>query len=318
MIKAVVLGAGGFIGHNLCKRLKQEGYHVTGVDLKHNEFESVVADEFHLIDLRDLDKVRELFNREVDEVYQLAADMGGAGYVFTGEHDADIMQNSARINLNVLEVLKNKTARIFYASSACIYPEENQQDPENPQCAEETAYPANPDSEYGWEKLFSERLFQSYARNYSMDIRIARLHNVYGPYGIYDGGKEKAPAALCRKVISADENGFIELWGDGKQTRSFMYIDDCLEGIIRLMRSNCTQVVNIGSDELVSIDELAQLIITIGGKSITIKHVHGPQGVRGRCSSNEMLRTELGWAPSTKLSDGIRKLYHWIDSDLNS
>lgn len=310
---ALVAGAGGFIGSHLVKRLKKEGFWVRGVDLKYPEFSKTAADDFVIGDLRDPYFCRSVIDMRFDEVYQLAADMGGAGYVFTGENDADIMHNSALINLNILDACyKRNIKRIFYSSSACIYPKHNQMDPENPKCAEDSAYPAAPDSEYGWEKLFSERLYLSYHRNYGLEVRIARYHNIFGPEGTWRGGREKAPAAICRKVAMAPDGGEIEIWGDGKQTRSFLYIDECLEGTIRLMRSDFTGPVNIGSEEMVTIDQLAQMIIEISGKKLSIKHVPGPQGVRGRNSDNRLLREKLGWAPSLPLRRGLEITYAWI------
>lgn len=312
MKRALVCGAGGFIGGHLAKRLKKEGYWVRGVDLKHHEFCPTAADEFIIGDLRDPQVVREVV-QDVEEVYQLAADMGGAGYIFTGEHDACVMHNSATINLNVLEAGRLAgVRRFFYSSSACIYPEFNQRDPDNPNCAEDSAYPAQPDSEYGWEKLFSERLYLSYARNYGTVVRIARFHNIFGPEGTWCGGREKAPAALCRKVAEAEEGGEIEIWGDGEQTRSFLYIDECLEGVRRLMESDFTGPVNIGSDEMVTINRLAGLAMQIAGRELAVRHVPGPLGVRGRNSDNRLIRERLGWAPTAPLSAGLEKTYEWV------
>lgn len=310
-MRALVNGAGGFIGHHLVKKLKAEGYWVRGVDLKWPEFEDSRADEFIIGDLRSPDFCLEAA-AGMDEIYQLAADMGGAGYVFTGDNDANIMHNSAMINLNMLEACRlQQVKKIFYSSSACIYPAYNQNDPQNPICSEESAYPAEPDSEYGWEKLFSERLYQAYQRNYEINIRIARFHNIFGPLGAWCGGKEKAPAALCRKVALA-ANGEIEIWGDGKQSRTFLYIDECVEGIIRLMRSEFSGPVNIGSEEMISIMELAQMIIGISGKDLSVKCIPGPQGVRGRTSDNRLLREKLSWEPKQPLREGIEKTYAWI------
>lgn len=317
MKKALVCGAGGFIGSHLVKRLKEEGYWTRGVDLKFPEFSPTVADDFLIADLRDQNVVRSVIDQRFDEVYQLAADMGGAGFVFTGENDADILHNSASINLNMTDAcLKRNIKRVFYSSSACMYPEHNQLDPDNPKCDENSAYPADPDSEYGWEKLFSERLYLAYTRNYGMEVRIARYHNIFGPEGTWTGGREKAPAALCRKVASATDGGEIEIWGDGKQTRSFLYIDECVEGTVRLMRSSFTGPVNIGSEEMIAINDFAKMIIRISGKSLAIRNVHGPEGVRGRNSDNALIRNELGWAPSSSLEEGIRKTYQWIDGQL--
>jgi nucleoside-diphosphate-sugar epimerase len=314
MRTALVLGAGGFIGSHLARRLKSEGYFVRGVDLKLPEFSTTAADEFILGDLREQRLCREVVDRHFDEVYQLAADMGGAGYIFTGEHDADVMHNSATINLNVLHAAHSRNnKRIFYSSSACMYPEYNQLDPDNPNCAESSAYPAAPDSEYGWEKLFSERLYLAYGRNHGMEPRIARYHNIFGPEGAWNDGKEKAPAAVCRKVAMAPDGGEVEIWGDGKQTRSFLYVDECLTGTTRLMRSDFTGPVNIGSDEMVTIDRLVDIVGGIAGKTLATRHIDGPVGVRGRNSDNRLIREKLGWAPSTVLADGLRPTYEWIN-----
>jgi GDP-D-mannose 3',5'-epimerase len=313
----LVNGAGGFIGSHLVKRLKQEGCWVRGVDLKNPEFSSSAADDFILGDLRRPEVCLKIFDREFDEVYQLAADMGGAGYVFTGENDADIMHNSAMINLNMLEFgAKGKIKKIFYSSSACIYPEFNQLDPDNPKCNESSAYPAQPDSEYGWEKLFSERLYFAFHRNYGVDIRVARFHNIFGPEGSWKGGKEKAPAAICRKVAEAKDGSEIEIWGDGLQTRSFLYIDECLEGVLRLMDSNFYGPVNIGSDEMVTINKLAEMVIGISGKKLNIKHISGPLGVRGRNSDNTLIQEKIGWAPDSPLEEGLKKTYTWINGQV--
>ena len=314
----LVCGAGGFIGGHLVKRLKQEGCWVKGVDLKENEFGNMYADEFIIGDLRDPRLCKSLFDRKYDEIYQLAADMGGAGYIFTGEHDADVMHNSATINLNMLyEACINKVPKMFYSSSACIYPEYNQMDPDNPKCSEDSAYPAAPDSEYGWEKLFSERLYFSFHRNYGINVKVARFHNIFGPMGTWQGGKEKAPAAICRKVAAVEECGEIEIWGDGKQTRSFLYIDECLEGIRRLMESDFSGPVNIGSEEMVTIDQLATITSEIAGKKITLKHIEGPLGVRGRNSDNRLIKEKLGWAPSQPLKIGMEKTYQWINEQMS-
>lgn len=311
--QVLVCGAGGFIGSHLVQRLKAEGCWVRGVDLKYPEFSPTRADDFLIGDLRDPGTCRAALDRRFDEVYQLAADMGGAGFVFTGENDADIMHNSALINLNVLEAChRRNTKRIFYSSSACMYPAYNQEDPENPNCVEDSAYPAAPDSEYGWEKLFSERLYLAFARNHGIEARIARYHNIFGPEGTWQGGREKAPAALCRKVALAEEDGEIEIWGDGRQTRSFLYVDECLEGTIRLTRSDWTGPVNLGSEERVTIDGLARMIAGIAGKRIRIRHVPGPLGVRGRNSDNRLIRQRLGWAPTEPLEVGLRRTYPWI------
>jgi GDP-D-mannose 3', 5'-epimerase len=311
---ALVCGAGGFIGHHLVKRLKREGFWIRGTDLKFPRFSATDADDFVIGDLRDFYFARQVIDRRFDEIYQLAADMGGAGYIFTGEHDADVMHNSATINLNVLHAAQHRNnKRIFYSSSACMYPEDNQLDPDNPNCAEESAYPAAPDSEYGWEKLFSERLYLAYGRNYGMDVRIARYHNIFGPEGSWNDGKEKAPAAVCRKVAMAPNGGEVEIWGDGKQTRSFLYIDECLEGTLRLTRSDFTGPVNIGSNEMVTIDRLVDIVAEIGGKKIRKRHIDGPTGVRGRNSDNRLIRAKLNWSPSTILADGLRPTYEWIN-----
>jgi nucleoside-diphosphate-sugar epimerase len=314
MKNALVCGAGGFIGSHLVRRLKGEGFWVRAIDLKYPEFSETEADDFIVADLRDAENCRDAVDRRFDEVYQLAADMGGAGYIFTGENDADIMHNSAMINLNILEACKNRNIkRIFYSSSACMYPDHNQMDPTAPVTREDSAYPANPDSEYGWEKLFSERLYLAYNRNYGMQPRVARYHNIFGPEGTWTGGKEKAPAALCRKVAEARDGDAIEIWGDGEQTRSFLYIDECLEGTIRLTRSGFAGPVNIGSEEMVSINQLAGLVMDIAGKTLGIEHIAGPLGVRGRNSHNELIQKMLGWKPSRSLREGLEKLYPWIE-----
>jgi len=336
MKTALVLGAGGFIGSHMVKRLRKDGYWVRGVDLKAPEFSETEANEFVYGDLRDVDFVRRVlqykgeqgnFYNEIpyrmiesfDEIYQFAADMGGAGFVFTGENDADIMHNSVSINLNVLEEQRkfndrydvNKT-KIFYSGSACMYPEHNQLDPNNPDCREESAYPADPDSEYGWEKLFSERLYFAYSRNHGIPVRIARYHNIYGPEGTWNGGREKAPAAICRKVANAEDGGTIEVWGDGEQTRSFLYIDECIEATRRLMDSDFIGPVNIGSEEMVTINELVDIAANVSNKTIEKKHIDGPLGVRGRNSNNDLIREKLDWDYSMSLEEGIRKTYNWI------
>lgn len=310
---ALVCGAGGFIGGHLVRRLKGEGFWVRGADLKFNEFSETDADDFVIGDLREQDFVRSVIDRRFDEVYQLAADMGGAGYIFTGENDANVMHNSATINLNILDTChKRNIKRVFYSSSACIYPEHNQLDPNNPNCSEDSAYPANPDSEYGWEKLFSERLYFAYNRNHAMQCRVARYHNIFGPEGTWDGGKEKAPAAMCRKVAQAEDGGSIEVWGDGLQTRSFLFVDECIEGTVRLLRSDFEGPVNIGSEEMVTINQLAELAITLSGKDIKINNVPGPLGVRGRNSDNRLIRQMLDWEPKQPLRDGMQTTYEWI------
>jgi nucleoside-diphosphate-sugar epimerase len=340
MKTALVLGAGGFIGSHMVKRLKSEGYWVRGVDLKYPEFSKTAADEFVIADLRDPELVKKIvcftgilgnfyqnipdkFSKPFDEIYQFAADMGGAGYILTGEHDADVMHNSATINLNVLNAVqklnnlvgKNKT-KIFYSSSACVYPEFNQIDPNNPNCEESSAYPAQPDSEYGWEKLFSERLYFAYNRNYNIPVRVARFHNIFGPEGTWRGGKEKAPAAICRKVAETSNNGEIEVWGDGEQTRSFLYIDECIEAVRRLVQSDFIGPVNIGSEEMVTIKKLVEITSKIAGKKINIKYIDGPTGVRGRNSDNALIRNKLSWDYKQPLENGIAKTYEWISGQL--
>ena len=311
---ALVCGAGGFIGSHLVKQLVNEGFWVRGVDLKYPEFSKTLADDFIIGDLRDPGLCDSILDKPFDEVYQLAADMGGAGYIFTGEHDADVMHNSATINLNMLYYgQKANIKKVFYSSSACIYPEYNQMDPDNPKCSEETAYPAQPDSEYGWEKLFSERLYFSYQRNYGMNVKVARFHNIFGPEGVWNNGKEKAPAAICRKVAEANEGDEIEIWGDGKQTRSFLFIDECLEAIRKLMdNKDFDGPVNIGSEEMVTINQLAEIVMNIAKKKLTLKHMDGPLGVRGRNSDNKLIKKKLGWAPSLPLKSGLEKTYFWI------
>ena len=318
MKKVLVNGAGGFIGGHLVKRLKRDGYWVRAVDIKEHEYATSAADEFILGDLRDQRVVEDVVEG-IEEVYQLAADMGGAGYIFSGDHDADVMHNSATINLNTLEFGRKAGVRkFFYSSSACIYPEYNQRDPDNPKCNEESAYPAAPDSEYGWEKLFSERLYLAYHRNWGVDVRVARFHNIFGPEGTWTGGKEKAPAAMCRKIAAAEPSGEIEIWGDGLQTRSFLFIDECVEAVQRLMASDFTGPVNIGSEEMISINGLAAMIMDIAGKHPGIKHIPGPLGVRGRNSDNRLIRERLDWAPSQSLREGIAKTYEWIDLQVNA
>jgi GDP-D-mannose 3', 5'-epimerase len=320
MKRVLVCGAGGFIGGHLISRLKKEGCWIRGVDVKDHEFKITDADDFILGDLRDQAVCKKIMSDyRFDEIYQLAADMGGAGYLFTGEHDAEVMHNSATINLNIVEIARlNNAGRIFYPSSACIYPVFNQNDPDNPKCSEDSAYPAAPDSEYGWEKLFGERLYLSYYRNYGMKIRIARFHNIFGPYGTWKGGRDKAPLSLCRKVAETVSGGTIEVWGDGKQTRSFLYIDECVEGILRLTRSDFTGPVNIGSEEMVSINRLAEMVIGISGKNVGIKNVRGPQGVRGRNSDNRLIREKLGWEPKQPLQEGLEKTYLWVSEQVKA
>ncbi len=322
MKSILVLGGGGFIGGHISKRLYDEGNFVRVVDIKEHEYLKDFCSEFMIGDLRDPFVTNDVLFLEnsngFDEVYQLAADMGGAGYINTGDNDADVMYNSTLINLNVLDnAIRMGVKKIFYSSSACVYPEHNQLDANNPNCEESSAYPANPDSEYGWEKLYAERLYQTYHRNYNLDIRIARFHNIFGPYGTYDGGKEKVPAALCRKVSQCLDGGSIDVWGDGSQTRSFLYIDECVEGVLRLMNSSYIHPINIGSEEMISINNLAQYIIDISGKEVYINNVDGPQGVRGRNSDNRLIENVLGWKPTEQLYTGLIKTYNWIESEIN-
>jgi GDP-D-mannose 3', 5'-epimerase len=351
MKRALVLGAGGFIGNHLVNRLKKEGYWVRGVDLKTPEFSKSIADEFIVGDLTRYSFTRRVvefssfysqsgkqYCEQFDEIYQLAADMGGAGYIFSGDNDANVMQNSASINLNILKAVTDLNkfvssdwyinsricpftylhTKIFYSSSACMYPEHNQLDPDNPNCAEDSAYPANPDSEYGWEKLFSERLYLSYNRNFDIPVRIARFHNIYGPLGTWNGGKEKAPAAICRKVLLSDDSGEIEIWGDGSQTRSFLYIDECIEGIMRLMASEFSGPVNIGSEEMVTINQLVDCAEKVGNKKLKrVYKLDAPLGVRGRNSDNRLIKEKIGWEPSFPLINGIEKTYNWISKQIN-
>jgi len=318
MKKKLVLGAGGFIGSHLVSRLKLEGHYVIGADLKHPDYSQSMADEFFIGDLRDYSFVSEVISEGIDELYQLAADMGGAGYIFTGEHDADIMHNSIQINLNVAKLAVERNVKaLFYSSSACIYPEYNQLDPNNPKCSEDSAYPAAPDSEYGWEKLFSERLYLSYKRNYGLNVKIARFHNVYGERGIWNNGKEKAPAALCRKVALAKKGESVEIWGDGNQTRSFLYINDCMDAVTKLIRSDLTGPYNIGSEEMISINEYAHLIASIADKKVVLMNIPGPEGVRGRSSDNNLINKDLNWVPKYDLKSGTTILYNWIESQIN-
>ncbi len=319
MKKALVCGAGGFIGGHLVNRLKKEGYWVRGVDLKENEYGNMNADEFIVGDLRDPILVKDVVTADLDEIYQLAADMGGAGFVFTGDNDADIMHNSVLCNLNVLEETKIKgVQKIFYSSSACMYPEYNQMDPDNPKCSEDSAYPAAPDSEYGWEKLFSERLYLTYQRNHGIQVRIARFHNIFGPLGTWEGGREKAPAALCRKVAETEDGGTIEVWGDGLQTRSFLIVDECVEGVRRLMQSDFSEPVNIGSEEMISINDFAKMVVEISGKNISLKNIDGPLGVRGRNSDNKLIQEKLSWSPSIPLKEGTKRTYEWIREQIKN
>ena len=332
MKKAVVLGGGGFIGGHLAKKLKDNGYFVRIADIKNHEFwkHEEICNEFIKCDLTEYSSVQNVIDNDIDELYQLAADMGGAGYIFTGDNDANVMHNSALINLHVAKesVLKN-VKKIFYSSSACMYPEHNQLDPENPNCVETSAYPANPDSEYGWEKLFSERLYLSFNRNYNLNVRIARFHNIFGPQGTWTGGKEKAPAAMLRKVSESFDGDFIEVWGDGKQTRSFLHVDECVEAVLRLMNSDFRGPVNIGSEEMVSINQLAQMAIDISKKDLKIMNLHGkdffekygfkcPTGVRGRNSDNKLYQEKIGWSVSMSLFDGMKSTYDWINNQVNN
>ena len=315
MKKVLVCGAGGFIGGHLVTSLKEKGYYVIGADIKQHEYKTTDADEFYQYDLREQDLVRKLVTPDIDAIYQLAADMGGAGYVFTGVNDANIMHNSALINLNILEAMvKNGIKNVFYSSSACMYPSHNQEDPSNPLLSEESAYPANPDSEYGWEKLFSERVFLAFAKNYGIRARVARFHNIFGPLGSWKDGKEKAPAALCRKVASS--TGEVEVWGPGVQTRSFLFIEECIEGIHRIMESDCNFPLNLGSERMISINDLALLVAQIANKDITIKNIPGPMGVMGRNSHNKLIKETIGWAPGDKLEYGLEKTYAWISEQL--
>lgn len=312
----LVCGAGGFIGGHLVTSLKQQGHYVIGADIKEHEYKFTDADEFHVMDLREQANVRQLISNDIDTIYQLAADMGGAGYIFTGENDAHIMHNSAMINLNVAEEMVRKGVKnVFYTSSACIYPSHNQEDPANPLLSEESAYPANPDSEYGWEKLFSERMWMSFARNYNLRVRIARLHNIFGPLGSWNNGKEKAPAALCRKI--ANSTGEVEVWGPGIQTRSFLYIEECIKGIHHIQNSNCGIPLNLGSERMISINDLVQLISTIANKSITIKNIPGPLGVMGRNSHNALIQQVINWQPAENLEYGLEQTYQWITEQIN-
>jgi len=332
MKKILILGGGGFIGGHLAKKMKNKNYYVRVADIKNHEYFKIeeICDDFILGDLRDPLFVKKVFeiDEKWDEVYQLAADMGGAGYIFTGENDAAVMHNSALINLNVVNESVNKANKIFYSSSACMYPEHNQIDTDSPNCEESSAYPANPDSEYGWEKLFSERLYLAYNRNYGLNVRIARFHNIFGPMGTWNGGKEKAPAAMCRKVAECKDGDEIEVWGDGLQTRSFLYIDECLEAIDKFMESDFIGPVNIGSEEIISINDLAKMVIKISGKKIDIHNIYGdefikkykfkcPQGVRGRRSDNKLFFNKIGWSVSEPLINGIEKNYNWVNFQLN-
>jgi GDP-D-mannose 3',5'-epimerase len=318
-MKVLVTGAGGFIGYHLVKELKSLGHYVIGADIKNPRFGETHADEFYLYDLRDPTLVEKLITSDLDEVYQLAADMGGTGYIGIGEHDADIMHNSALINLNIVhECAKKKIKKILYTSSACVYPEFNQEDPNNPNCEESTAYPAQPDTEYGWEKLFSERLYASYRKNYGIDTKIVRLHNIYGPYGSWNDGKEKAPAAICRKVAMCPAGGIVEVWGSGEQTRTFLYIDECIKGLLMIMNSNIDQPVNLGSERIITIQDLTYLISKIADKNVVIKNVSGPVGVMGRSSHNQLIEELLNWRPDENLEYGLAHTYNWIKEQVNA
>jgi GDP-D-mannose 3',5'-epimerase len=317
MKKILVCGAGGFIGTHLVEKLKEQGHYVIGADLKRPLYSPTAADEFYNMDLREQENVRRLITSDIDEIYQLAADMGGAGYIFTGEHDADIMHNSCQINLNVLDEMRKKgIKRVFYSSSACMYPSHNQLDPNNPLLSEESAYPANPDSEYGWEKLFSEHLYLSYAKNYGIESRVARFHNIFGPRGSWNNGKEKSPAALCRKVAMCEDGGVIDVWGPGIQTRSFLFIDECIDGMQRIMASDCRVPVNLGSTRMISINNLVYLIAKLAGKTVSIKNVPGPLGVMGRNSDNKLIKEMINWAPDEDLEAGLTKTYAWISEQI--
>jgi len=319
MKTVLICGGAGFIGHHIARKLKSEGHYVVVADIKtRNEYceDNEYCHQYLQLDLCKDDSWAAIHDqfKEFDEVYQLAADMGGAGYIFTGDNDANVMTNSSLVNLHCVQFATKWKAKVFYSSSACMYPSHNQEDPNNPNCKEDSAYPANPDSEYGWEKLFSERLYLAAARNYGLDVRVARFHNIFGPEGIYDGGKEKAPAALCRKVAKSE--GSIEVWGPGTQTRSFLFIDECIEAVQRLMESDFKDPVNIGSDEMISINDLAKMVIEISGKRCIINNIEGPLGVMGRNSDNELIQDKLGWSPSMPLRDGIQKTYEWISNEL--
>lgn len=319
MKKILVTGAGGFIGYHLVKELKSQGHYVIGADLKHPRFANSHADEFYLFDLRDPQKVSKLIASDIDEIYQLAADMGGTGYIGIGIHDADIMHNSALINLNMVhEAAKKGIKKILYTSSACVYPEFNQEDPNDPNCEEHTAYPAQPDTEYGWEKLFSERLYLNYRKNYNIDAKIVRLHNIYGPYGSWNDGKEKAPAAICRKVAECEPGGTVEIWGPGIQTRTFLYIDECIKGLLKLMESDISIPVNLGSERIITIGDLTYLIAEIAKKNVQIKNVDGPVGVMGRSSHNDLIEKLLGWRPDENLEHGLTHTYKWIKEQVDA
>ena len=318
MKRILVCGAGGFIGYHLVKELKQQGHYVIGADLKYPLYDTTQADEFYLYDLRNPQLVERLVTHNLDEIYQLAADMGGTGYIGTGEHDSDIMHNSAMINLNVVhEACKKNIKKILYTSSACVYPERNQEDPDNPVCSEDSVYPAEPDTEYGWEKLFSERLYFAHRKNHNIDAKVVRLHNVFGPQGSWNDGKEKAPAALCRKVAECPDNGIVDIWGPGVQTRSFLYIEECLKGLQMIMASDITQPVNLGSERMISINDLALLIAELADKKLSIRNVDGPVGVMGRTSHNKLIEELLGWRPDENLEYGLEKTYKWIKGQVD-
>ncbi len=317
MKKILVCGGGGFIGTHLVEKLKEQGHYVIAADLQHPLYSETAAAEFYVMDLREQENVRKLITNDIDEIYQLAADMGGAGYIFTGEHDADIMHNSCQINLNVLDsMVKAGVKRVFYSSSACMYPSHNQEDPDNPLLEEDSAYPANPDSEYGWEKLFSERLYMTYAKNYGITARIARFHNIFGPRGSWNNGKEKAPAALCRKVAMCEDGGIIDVWGPGNQTRSFLYIDECVEGMQKIMASDYDKPLNLGSTRMISINQLVFLIAKLNGKNVSIRNIDGPRGVMGRNSDNKLIKETIGWTPDEDLESGLVKTYSWISEQI--
>lgn len=313
MKRALVLGAGGFIGSHMVERLKHNGYWVRAVDRKLPQYSPSSADEWITGDLTQSEVCHRVVTGNIDEIYQLAADMGGAGYIFTGDNDVDIMRNSAAINLNIVsQIIEKSIPKVFYSSSACVYPEYNQMDPDNPVCAEHSAYPAKPDSEYGWEKLFGERLYLALMKNYGTKVHIARYHNIFGPKGAWQGGREKAPAAICRKVAEATNGSYIKIWGDGAQTRSFLYITECLDATLQLMNSAVSGPINIGSEECVTVNELAQMVIDISGKQLDIVNIPGPQGVRGRTSDNTMIRERLGWDATQTLRQGLELTYQWV------
>ena len=319
MKKILVCGAGGFIGYHLVKDLKKQGHYVIGADLKRPLYAPTDSDEFYVYDLRNPKLVEQLITSDISEIYQLAADMGGTGYIGIGDHDSDIMHNSAMINLNIIhEACKKGIKKILYTSSACVYPERNQTDPDNPLCSEDTVYPAEPDTEYGWEKLFSERLYFAHRKNHSIDAKVVRLHNVFGPQGSWNDGKEKAPAALCRKVAECLDGGQVEIWGPGTQTRSFLYIEECLKGLQMIMSSNIDQPVNLGSERMISINDLALLIAGIAEKQLTIQNIDGPVGVMGRTSHNKLIEELLGWRPDENLEYGLEYTYNWIKGQVNA